>query len=124
MLDLSNFAAPLRASDPRVQPAPDGFPAPIAWAHPGTRWWLVNDDVECDEVLPRLLTAMHAGGWRKVAAEKMSIMLEGPGGRVVVHVDDAPCRDIVRRTAGGKEFRRPLWPGVFDGRVILAVETI
>ncbi len=124
MLDLAFFAEPLSPADARLRTEP-GVPIPPALqTRRGVRWWLVREDVEADEVLPNLINAMRSGGWHRLAAEKMSLLIGNDRSKVVVSVDDAPCRTVVQRSLGGKERRGPRWPEAFDERVIVRVEVI
>jgi len=109
MLDLSAFATPC---------------LPAGAARRGIRWWLVHEDIEPDEVLAHLLVAFQAGGWRRTNQDKLAFVLEGPRGRLLVRIEDDPCREVASRTAAGEERRGPLWPEPYDGRVIIAVEVV
>ncbi len=124
MLDLSDFAQRLDRRDPRLRPAGGAPPPPTATTRRGVRWWLVRDDVDPDEVLARLLTALQAGGWRRVAQEKLRLAVAGPRGKLLVCIEDDPCRLVRRATTAGEEQEGPLWPDAFDGRVIISVEVL
>lgn len=124
MLDLSDFAQRLDPRDPRLRTPPGEHRAPAATARRGVRWWLVREDIEPDEVLSRFLAALQRGGWRRVAQEKLRYVVLGPRGKLLVCIEDDPCRMVVLRTIGGEEHRAPLWPDAFDGRVIVSVEVL
>ena len=124
MLNLADFAEPLLPADERLRTGPGALTPPAAVARPGTHWWLVNEDVEPEEVLARLLAAMQKGGWKRIAVEKLNFLLEGPGGRVLVQVDDAPCRRVTVMSAAGEEHHVVRWPEAFDGRVVVLVRVI
>lgn len=124
MLDLAFFAEPLTPADTRLR-VDSGVPIPpVLSPRRGVRWWLVREDVEPDDVLPNLINAMRSGGWHRLAAEKMSLLIGSDHGKVVISVDDAPCRTVIQRTLNGQERRGPRWPEAFDERVIVRVEVI
>jgi hypothetical protein len=124
MLDLSDFAQRLDPRDPRLHPAGGAPPPPAASTRRGVRWWLVREDIDPDEVLARLLASLQAGGWRRVAQEKLRFVVAGPRDKLLVCIEDDPCRLVRRRTLGGEEHEAPLWPDTFDGRVIISVEVL
>ena len=124
MLDLSLFAEPLLPADPRLVVEPGALTPPAAVQRPGVRWWLVREEFEADEVLVQLLTVFQKGGWRRLAQEKLNFLLEGPDGRVLVQVDDAPCREVTVKSARGDEHRVVRWPDALEGRVVLLVKVV
>ena len=124
MLDLSSFAQRLDPRDPRLDTPSDGHRAPAATARRGVRWWLAREDVEPEDVLTHLITALQAGGWRRAAQEKLRFVVVGPRGKLLVCIEDDPCRTVLHRTVGGEEHRAPRWPEAFDGRVIVSVEVL
>ena len=124
MLDLAEFAEPLLPADERLQVEAGGLAPPASVARPGVSWWLVSESVEVDEVLPRLLAVMQRGGWKRVAQEKLNFLLESEAGRVLVQVDDAPCREVSVMSAAGEEHRVVRWPECFDGRVVVLVKVV
>jgi len=124
MLDLSPFADRLEPRDPRLKTPRDAPRPPAATARRGMRWWLVREEVEPDEVLSQLLAVLQAGGWRRLAQEKLRFVVGGPRGKLLVCIEDDPCRLVMRRTIGGAETKVPLWPDAFDGRVIVSVEVL
>jgi hypothetical protein len=124
MLDLSSFAELLTHADPRLRPRPGMPPSPLTATRRGVRWWLVHEDVEPEDVLARVVATYQQNGWRRLAQEKLNFLLGGDRGKLMVHIDDAPHRVVVRRTVGGEEHRAPLWPEDFAGRVIVRVEVI
>jgi hypothetical protein len=124
MLDLADFAEPLLPSDERLAIRPGELTPPAAVARPGTHWWLVREEVEPDEVLARLLAVIQKGGWKRIAQEKLNFLLEGPGGRLLVQVDDAPCREVTVMSAAGEAHRVVRWPAALDGRVVVLVKVI
>ena len=124
MLDLAEFAEPLLPADERLRTEPGALFPPAAVARPGVHWWVVRESVEADEVLPKLLGVMQRGGWKRIAQEKLNFLLEGPGGRVLLQVDDAPCREVSVMSAAGEEHRVVRWPEWFEGRVVVLVKVI
>ena len=124
MLDLSSFAELLTHADPRLRPRPGMPPPPLTATRRGVRWWLVHEDVEPEDVLARVVATYQQNGWRRLAQEKLNFLLGSERGKLMVHIDDAPHRVVIRRTVGGEEHRAPLWPEEFAGRVIVRIEVI
>ncbi len=124
MLDLAEFAEPLLPADSRLRTEPGMLTPPAAVARPGVHWWLVREDVEPDEVLAKLLIVMQKGRWKRLMQEKLNFLLEGPGGRVLLQVDDAPCRKVTVMSAAGEEHHVVRWPDAFDGRVVVMVKIV
>jgi hypothetical protein len=124
MLDLSAFAEPLLPDDPRLAVGPSAFPPPARHARQGVHWWLVREGVEGVELLQHLLPVFQRGGWRRVTQEKLNFLLEGPDGRLLVQVDDAPCREVSVMSMAGEEHHVVRWPDAFEGRVVVLVKMI
>jgi len=124
MLDLADFAEPLLPSDERLHAGPGQLAPPASVARQGVHWWLVREDVEPEDVLAQLVVLMQKGGWKRIAQEKLNFLLEGPGGRLLVQVDDAPCREVTVMSAAGEAHRVVRWPEAFDGRVVVLVKVV
>jgi hypothetical protein len=124
MLDLSSFAEPILPDDPRLRAKAGGPPAPATVARQGVHWWLAAEDMEPDELLAGLLAAIQKAGWRRVSQEKMNFLLENRDGRLLVQVDDAPCREVMVRSASGKQHRIVRWPDAFEDRMVVLVKQV